>query len=158
MCSQNFVLESKPNENNGQRRNFRGLQNFSLSFARQFVRTVNGRILRGGGLPDDSTFGDCGNMISMNEALALEKAEFEFRKIRRKEEKLTDVSFNPLRLKYETESFWVFAAASPELQEKGIVPGAVHFTIDKKDGHLWQGSEVENYYLRKQKVLEKQAA
>lgn len=97
-------------------------------------------------------------MTVMNEALALEKAKSEFQKFRREEKKLEDVSFYPLRLKYETESFWVFFAASPELQERGIVPGAIHFTIDKKDGHCWSGEEIEEYNTAKAAAQELQAA
>ena len=93
--------------------------------------------------------GDCGNIILMNKALALQKAEGEFQKIRLQEKKLAEVSFYPLRFKYETESFWVFSAASPELQERGIVPGAIFFTIDKKDGHCWSNTEIEEYNLAK---------
>ena len=85
----------------------------------------------------------------MNEAKAKKTAQQEFSKMLERRKDWAKVSFLPLRLKYETESFWVFFAVSPELQERGYVPGAIHFTIDKKDGHCWSNTEIEDYNLAK---------
>ena len=85
----------------------------------------------------------------MNEAKAKKTAQQEFSKILERRKDRANVSFLPLRLTYETESFWVFSAVSPDLQAQGYVPGAIFFTIDKKDGHCWSSAEIEDYNLAK---------
>ena len=94
----------------------------------------------------------------MNEAKARKTAQQEFTKTLERRKDWANISFLPLRLKYETESFWVFSAASPDLQAQGYVPGSLHFTIDKKDGHRWNDTEIEEYNLAKVAAPEFQAA
>ena len=92
----------------------------------------------------------------MNEAKAKKTAQQEFNKTLERRKDWANISFLPLRLKYETESFWVFSAASPDLQAQGYVPGSIYFTIDKKDGHCWSDAEIEKYNLAKAAALELQ--
>jgi hypothetical protein len=59
---------------------------------------------------------------------------------------LRDYEFGQMWFKREEEPFWVFAAASQELQDNGYVPGAVYVLVDKLDGHIWSDEEQERYY------------
>ena len=93
----------------------------------------------------------------MNETKAKKIAQQEFVKTLERRKDWANISFLPLRLKYETESFWVFSAASPDLQAQGYVPGAIFFTIDKTDGHRWSNAEIEEYNLAKTVAPELQA-
>jgi hypothetical protein len=54
--------------------------------------------------------------------------------------------FNPASLQYETDVYWTFAAASQELRQQGIVPGAIHVCVDKRDGHIWSSEELDRFY------------
>ena len=94
----------------------------------------------------------------MNETFAKKLAQQEFHKTLQRRKDWTNITFHPLRLKYETESFWVFTAVSPDLQAQGYVPGALHFTIDRKDGHRWNEAEIEEYNQAKLAAPELQAA
>lgn len=94
----------------------------------------------------------------MNKAKAKDLAQQEFDKTLQRRKDRTNISFYPLRLKYETDAFWVFTAVSPDLQAQGYVPGAIHFTIDKKDGHHWNDAEIEEYNKAKSAARELQAA
>ena len=94
----------------------------------------------------------------MNKYLAKTLAQTEFCKLLEQRKDLAKVSFNPLRFRNETGSFWVFYAASPELQEQGYAPGAVFLTIDKTDGHLWSDGEIEQFYQMTQPKPERLVA
>lgn len=94
----------------------------------------------------------------MNETKAKKTAQQEFVKTLERRADWANISFLPLRLKYETESFWFFFAVSPDLQAQGYIPGAIYFTIDKKDGHCWSNTEIEEYNLAKVAAPELQAA
>lgn len=59
---------------------------------------------------------------------------------------LSGYEFGEVWFKREEEPFWVFAAASQELQNEGYVPGAVYVLVDKSDGHFWSDEEQEQYY------------
>ena len=56
---------------------------------------------------------------------------------------LTNFLFTPVGWQRETDFYWVFAAACPELMRQGFVPGAVFACIDKQDGHVWSDEEFE---------------
>ena len=76
-------------------------------------------------------------------------AEKELAKLLMERQDLSQVSFNEIFLKEESPFFWIFCAVSPELQAQGWSPGAINLTIDKKDGHRWNNSEIEKYYESK---------
>jgi hypothetical protein len=97
-------------------------------------------------------------MKAMNKAKAKDLAQSELTKTTQRRKDWRNISFHPLRLKYETDVFWVFMAVSPDLQAQGYVPGAIHFTIDKKDGHIWNDEEIEEYNKAKFAACELQAA
>jgi hypothetical protein len=59
---------------------------------------------------------------------------------------LSEYKFGEMWFKREEEPFWVFAAASQELQDEGYVPGAIYVLVDKSDGHFWSDEEQEQYY------------
>jgi hypothetical protein len=46
----------------------------------------------------------------------------------------------------ENEFTWTFSAPSLELQNEGIVPGAISVSVDKKDGHIWTTEEQAEFY------------
>lgn len=85
-------------------------------------------------------------MILMDRNSAKTLAQKEFIKLLERRRDLAKVAFEPIKFRNETDSFWVFYAASPELQAEGCAPGAVFFTIDKIDGHLWNENEMERFY------------
>jgi hypothetical protein len=60
---------------------------------------------------------------------------------------LCDYEFGEVWFKREEAPFWVFAAASQELQDEGYIPGAVYVLVDKRNGHFWSGEEQEQYYI-----------
>ncbi|MCI0523786.1 MAG: hypothetical protein L0Y75_00845 [Acidobacteria bacterium] len=60
---------------------------------------------------------------------------------------LCDYEFGEMRFKREEEPFWVFAAASQEIQDEGYVPGAVCALVDERDGHFQSGEEQEQHYI-----------
>ncbi len=59
--------------------------------------------------------------------------------------RLSKYAFMPVRLRHETDRYWVFSAPSPQSQAEGRVPGAVSACVDKVDGHIWSTKEHERY-------------
>jgi hypothetical protein len=72
-------------------------------------------------------------------------ADSEIQRILRTAPELQGYRFSPTRFARENDSYWVFGAASEQLIEEGYIPGAVFACVDKKDGHLWNDAEHEQY-------------
>ena len=73
-------------------------------------------------------------------------------------QKRVEHTFYPVEFLTEGPLWWKFGAASPELLERGIVPGAAYVCVDKLDGHVWSRQEMvtlngEEYYLESATTL-----
>jgi len=60
--------------------------------------------------------------------------------------RFSDVIFDPLEFICEDPVCWVFGAASPQWIEKGLIPGVLHVSVDKLDGHVWQPEEFDRLH------------
>ena len=82
-----------------------------------------------------------------NSKLAIESAqriaEKEVERLISQSAHLQQYHFEPPSLARETPEVWTFCAGSAELIEAGIVPGALHVSVDKTDGHVWSQAELE---------------
>ncbi|MGH8865559.1 MAG: hypothetical protein ACREEM_39725 [Blastocatellia bacterium] len=79
-------------------------------------------------------------------------AEREVERILNTSDHLQQYKFDPVMFSRETEHVWTFAAGSEELIELGYVPGAIHVSIDKVDGHIWSREEMESYALQQERA------
>ncbi|MGH9846346.1 MAG: hypothetical protein ACREEM_47210 [Blastocatellia bacterium] len=86
-------------------------------------------------------------MLNYEEALQI--AERHIKERVRVSDFLSRYEFGELGLRSENERFWTFVRGSDQLFDEGYVPGAVYACVDKADGHLWSGDEVEQFYLQK---------
>jgi hypothetical protein len=57
--------------------------------------------------------------------------------------------FGETGLQSENDRFWTFVRGSDQLFDEGYVPGAVYACVDKVDGHVLNGDEVEQFYWQK---------
>jgi len=58
----------------------------------------------------------------------------------------SNVIFDPLEFRGEDPVCWVFGAASPQWIEEGRIPGVLHVSVDKLDGHVWQPEEFDRLH------------
>lgn len=79
---------------------------------------------------------------------AQEIAEQEIRRIVAASPKLSRYEFGAIYLRRDEQPFWTFGAASEQLMDEGVAPGAIFISIDKKDGHIWSDEEIGSYYER----------
>lgn len=77
---------------------------------------------------------------------AQEIAEQEIRRIVAASPKLSRYEFGALYLRRDEQPFWTFGAASEQLMDAGVAPGAIFVSIDKKDAHIWGDEAVTHYY------------
>lgn len=77
---------------------------------------------------------------------AQEIAEQEIRRLVAESPKLSQYEFGALYLRRDEQPFWTFGAASEQLMDEGVAPGAIFVSIDKQDGHIWGDEEVTHYY------------
>lgn len=54
--------------------------------------------------------------------------------------------FGPVEYVREGPRWWIFVAGSEQLQEEGRIPGALFAYVDKRSGHVWEQSEMEQLY------------
>jgi hypothetical protein len=54
--------------------------------------------------------------------------------------------YDPVHLYLEDKNVWIFFAACPELIDKGVAPGGLFAHVDKRDGHLWNDEEIEQFW------------
>jgi hypothetical protein len=81
-------------------------------------------------------------------AQAQEIAEQEIRRIVAASPKLSRYEFGAMYLRRDEQPFWTFGAASEQLMDEGVAPGAIFVSIDKKNGRIWNEEEITNYYER----------
>jgi len=79
---------------------------------------------------------------------AQEIAEREIRRIVAASPKLSRYEFGAIYLRRDEQPFWTFGAASEQLMDEGVAPGAIFVSIDKKDGRVWCDEEITSYYER----------
>ncbi|MGH9832318.1 MAG: hypothetical protein ACREBD_06305 [Blastocatellia bacterium] len=79
-------------------------------------------------------------------------AEQEFNRILATSVELQQYHFDPVMYCRETDLFWTFVAGSEELIELGYVPGAIHISVDKLDGHVWTPEEMERLALERERM------
>jgi hypothetical protein len=53
-------------------------------------------------------------------------------------------TFDEVKYGGEGPWWWIFGAASEQLQAEGRIPGALFAYVDKLDGHVWHSEEMEN--------------
>lgn len=82
--------------------------------------------------------------------MAQQIAEENIRRRISQSEKLAAYQFAPAVLESDGEYFWTFASGSEQLQQEGVVPGALHACVDKVDGHVWTNQEMEEFFSDKQ--------
>lgn len=63
------------------------------------------------------------------------------------------VEYKPSTFVSENAQYWTFGAESPELVEKGMIPGAFFASVDKLDGHVWTSEEFEHVAVEREKML-----
>ena len=76
--------------------------------------------------------------VSPQDALPRAEAEIQRRQVKY----FPGYAFEPVLLVRDDPRWWTFAAGSPQLQNEGLIPGAVFAHVDKLDGHLWQDDEI----------------
>lgn len=76
---------------------------------------------------------------------ALQIAQREIASVIASSDRMEEYEFEPVRLRWEYDLFWVFSAGSKQLMDEGYVPGAISACVDKVDGHIWSIEEQERY-------------
>ena len=75
---------------------------------------------------------------------ALDIGERERAKLREEHPELT---FYPARAeRFATELWWSVSIACKEWLDDGVLPGGIILWVDKLDGHLWEDSEVDEFF------------
>ena len=60
--------------------------------------------------------------------------------------RFSDVIFDPLEFIREEPVCLVFGALSPQWVEEDRIPGVLHVSVDKLDGHVWQPEEFDRLH------------
>ncbi len=54
--------------------------------------------------------------------------------------------FAPITFSYEHAMWWLFAAPCHTCIATGRIPGTIFAAIDKRDGHVWEDKEMEQFF------------
>jgi hypothetical protein len=61
-------------------------------------------------------------------------------------ERYRSLTFEPLVFQRRDATCWIFCAPCPEWLESDRVPGVLHVSVDRLDGHVWQYEEFEELH------------
>lgn len=87
-------------------------------------------------------------VMKITSTQAQEIADQKIRRIVAASSKLSRYEFGAIYLRRDEQPFWTFGAASEQLMDEGVAPGAIFVSVDKKDGHIWGNEEIIAYYER----------
>ncbi len=77
--------------------------------------------------------------ITIEQATPIAEQAIEELQVRR----FPDHTLGPVHFQWEQSVCWTFGAVSEQLIKEGRIPGALHASVDKLDGHIWKQTDLE---------------